>query len=338
MNKHIFITGVAGFLGSHLAEKMLADGYRVSGCDNLIGGYKDNVPTGVSFFEADARDFGKMKELLKGVDVLYHCAAAPHEGFSVFAPVIISNHTYDSTVSVVTAAVVNNVSRVIFCSSMSRYGHQKTNGGIFTEDMSPMPVDPYAVAKYASEVFVQVMSEAHGFEYVILVPHNIYGSRQKYDDPYRNVVSIMINRMLRDQQPIIYGDGQQRRSFSHIADVVEPFVKTAELSSVVGQVINIGPDEEFTTINELAKIIAETISFDLHPIYMPDRPQEVKHAGCSAQKARDLLGYKTTTTLRDGVRELVEWIRLRGPKPFEYHLDLEIISDKTPRTWKDRLI
>src|SRR4051812_11135473 len=174
-SQKVFITGVAGFLGSHLADKMLSMGHEVIGCDNLLGGYRDNVPEGVEFYEADCQDLDKMKELLKGVDVLYHCAAAPHEGLSVFTPHLITLHTYNSTVSVVTAAIHNKVRRVVFCSSMSRYGHQGTDGGIFTEDMQRAPVDPYGVAKAASEAFIEVMSEAHGIEYVIAVPHNIFG-------------------------------------------------------------------------------------------------------------------------------------------------------------------
>lgn len=334
----VFITGIAGFLGSHLADKMLEEGYTVAGCDNLLGGYESNVPKDVEFHKTDARDFEKMKTVLKGVDVLYHCAAAPHEGLSVFSPVLITDHTYNSTVSVVAAAVVNGVKRIVFCSSMARYGRQGGEGGVFHEGMRPAPVDPYGVAKYASEMYIQAMSEAHGFEYVIIVPHNIFGPRQKYDDPFRNVVSIMINRMLRGEQPIIYGDGEQKRSFTLVEDTLGPLEKTAHRDNVHQETINIGPDEEFLTINEVAKTLAEILDFKLKPIYMPGRPQEVKYASCSADKARQLLGYKTTVPFREGAEGLVRFIRERGPKPFEYHLELEIISDRTPATWKDKLM
>src|SRR3989344_2077978 len=116
----IFITGIAGFLGSHLAERLLKAGHTVSGCDNMLGGYRDNVPEGTAFHEVDARDFEKMRKLLKGVEVVYHCAAAPHEGLSVFSPNLITQHTYNSTIATVSAAVVNNTRRVVFCSSMAR--------------------------------------------------------------------------------------------------------------------------------------------------------------------------------------------------------------------------
>lgn len=329
---------MAGFLGSHLGVRLLERGHAVAGCDNMLGGYPDNVPANVEFHEIDARDLEKLKPILKGVDVVYHCAAAPHEGLSVFSPQLITQHTYNSTVAIVSAAILNNVKRVVFCSSMARYGRQEKDGGVFTEAMTPHPVDPYGVAKYASELFIEAMAEAHGFEYAIAVPHNIFGPRQKYDDPYRNVISIMINRMLQGQQPIIYGDGEQKRSFTYVTDAIDPLEKLGFQENANGQTVNIGPDEEFVTINSAAKTIAEILNFKLEPIYVASRPQEVKYAGCSAEKSRKLLGYKTTTAFRDGIARTVEWIQKRGPKPFEYHLDIEILNEKTPDTWKNKLI
>lgn len=338
MAKKIFITGIAGFLGSHLADRMLEMGHIVSGCDNMFGGYRDNVPSGVEFHEADARDFEKMKTLLKGVDVVYHCAAAAPVGLSVFSPNIVTQHTYVSTVATVSAAVVNTVGRVVFCSSMDRYGDQGGTGGVFTEDMPALPVDPYGIAKYASELFVAMMCKGNDIEYVHAVPHNIFGPRQKYDDPYRNVVSIMINRMLQGKQPIIYGDGEQKRSFTYITDAIDPLAKMGLQEGLSGKMINIGPDEEFITINEVADTIARLLHFKLEPIHVPDRPHEVKNAGASADKARRLLGYKTTTSFEEGVIRTIEWIKKRGARPFDYHIEIEIVNDKTPLTWKDRLM
>lgn len=334
----IFITGIAGFLGSHLAERMLELGHEVTGCDNLLGGYPDNVPRGTKFYKADARDFGRMRKLLKGTDVLYHCAAAPHEGLSVFSPNLITEHTYNSTVASVTAGVLAGVRRVVFCSSMARYGRQNGEGGVFSESAPARPVDPYGVAKYASELFIEVFADAHRFEYVHAVPHNIYGPRQKYDDPYRNVVSIMINRMLQGEQPIIYGDGEQKRNFTYVADAISVLEKLGFQENVNREIVNVGPDEEFVSVNDLARLIAELLRFKLKPIYVPERPQEVKNAGCSADKARRLLGYRTTTALREGVLRTIEWIRTRGPRRFRYHLDIEVVNERTPETWTKRLM
>ncbi len=330
-----FITGVAGFLGSHLADFFLQQGHRVIGCDNLVGGYVDNVPTGVEFHIADCIDRGKMVEIMKGADIVYHCASHAYEGLSVFSPHLVTQNTYGITLSVMSAAVTCGVRRVIFCSSMARYGRQPVLP--FTEDMVPLPVDPYGIAKYAAELSIKNLADVHGLEYVIAVPHNIIGPRQKYDDPFRNVAAIMVNLMLQGRQPIIYGDGEQKRCFSFIRDVVDPLQKMAYEKAVVGQIINVGPDEEFITINELAQTLATILDFKLDPLYVPDRPQEVKHASCSAEKARRLLNYTTTVPLRAGLEEMIGYIRARGVKPFKYHHDLEIVTDKTPKTWRDRL-
>jgi UDP-glucose 4-epimerase len=175
-------------------------------------------------------------------------------------------------------------------------------------------------------------------DWVILVPHNIIGPRQKFDDPFRNGASIMVNRMMQGKQPIIYGDGLQQRCFSFIGDVVEPTFKACTEDNAIGQVINIGPDEETITINELAIRLAEIMEFELDPIYTTGRPQEVKHATCSADKARRLLNYRTETSLTAGLTELYEWIKAKGAREFDYHLPIEIKSDKVPSTWSQRLM
>ena len=143
--------------------------------------------------------------------------------------------------------------------------------------------------------------------------------------------------MLQGKQPIIYGDGSQMRCFSYIEDDIDCLTKIAFQDNVIGEKINIGPDEEFITIMQLADIIAELLNFKLNPIFVEGRPQEVKLATCSADKARKLLGYKTSFTLREGLMEMIKYIQQRGTKPFRYHLDVEIINNKTPKTWIKRL-
>lgn len=331
-----FITGVAGFLGSHLADSLLEQGWRVVGTDNLVGGYLDNVPDGVEFHEIDCTDLSRMSEFTKGVDVVYHCAATAYEGLSVFSPHVVIRNTVDATTAVISAAVQNGVSRFVYCSSMARYGENEVP---FLETMAPSPIDPYGIGKHAGESVLRALAQEHGMEYIIAVPHNIYGPRQKYDDPYRNVAAIMINLMLNGRQPIIYGDGSQRRCFSYVEDDVPVLTKLATTThpEVVNGIVNIGPDEEFITINELAESIAKVIGFELDPMYVPSRPLEVKDATCSADKARRTLDYRTEFTLNDGLEKMVAWMSERGARSFEYHLDLEIINDRTPRTWKDRL-
>lgn len=331
----IFITGIAGFLGSHLADRFIEEGYDVAGNDNFVGGYESNIPAEADFYEVDCKDVDRMKQAMKDADIVYHTAALAYEGLSVFAPARINQSIYQSTSATLAAAADVGIDRFVFCSSMSRYGENETP---FTEDMDPQPQDPYAVSKVAAEEMVELMAEIHDFEYVIAVPHNIIGPRQRYDDPFRNVAAIFINRMLQGKQPIIYGDGEQMRCFTFVQENVRPLRKLAHYDNVVGEVINIGPDDEFVTINTLAETIADIIDFDLDPIYKPDRPQEVKLANCSADKAREILEYEVEYTLRDGLQEMVDWIDEQGPKEFEYHLECEIVNEQTPETWTNELI
>jgi UDP-glucose 4-epimerase len=180
--------------------------------------------------------------------------------------------------------------------------------------------------------------EHHGGEYAIAVPHNIIGPRQKFDDPYRNVAAIMINRMLRGMQPVIYGDGSSLRCFSVVADCISCLVGMGLLPSAAGEVINIGPDEEPVTILELAERIAVLLDFALDPKFVAARPGEVTLATCSSDKARRLLGYRTSTTLDEGLSAMIEWIDRVGPREFAYNRRLELVTDQTPTTWLDRIL
>ena len=333
--KKILVTGAAGFLGSHLAEKLAEMKHKVIGIDNMMGGYKDNIPKNIDFFNFDCCNLKKMKQVTKNIDVVYHCAATAHEGLSVFSPYEITKNNYLASVAVFSASISNKVKRIIFCSSMARYGEQQTP---FTEDMVPKPVDPYAISKVASENVLINLCELNNIEWIIAVPHNIIGPRQKYDDPFRNVVSIMINRMLQKKAPIIYGDGEQKRCFSYIDDCITCLVPMLDQKNLNKEIINIGPDEEFVTINKVSEICSNITGSNLDPIHKNDRPREVKHATCSADKARKLLNYKTSTDLQTGIRKTFDYIKKRGSKPFNYHLNIEIKNELTPETWVKREI
>jgi UDP-glucose 4-epimerase len=331
----IFITGLAGFLGSHLADRFIELGHTVVGNDTLIGGYRDNVPKKAELFVVDCCDNEMMAKIMEGCDIVVHTAATAHEGLSVFSPSFITRNIFEASVSTISAAIQNKVKRFVYCTSMARYGDQEAP---FNETMSPRPVDPYGIAKVAGEEVLKALCETHGMEWNIAVPHNIVGPRQRYDDPFRNVMSIMINRNLQGKPAIIYGDGQQTRCFSYVGDCINCLEKMALDPNIVGEIINIGPDEGTITVSKLASLVAVECAIDLAPIHMPDRPREVKHASCTADKARKLLNYETKTTLEKAIQETVAYVRNKGPKPFDYTYPLEIISDKTPRTWKDRLM
>lgn len=337
--KKILISGVAGFLGSHLAERLLKDGHEVVGIDNLIGGDVSNIPIGVQFYNIDCSFLHAVNYIFKkhpGIELVYHCAASPHEGLSVFSPTIVNQNTYMSTVALATAAIASgSLKRFVFTSSMSRYGE-----GLYeppwTEDMPPMPVDPYGVAKVASEKFLQCMAKTHGFELAICIPHNLYGPHQRFWDPARNVASIMINLILQGRPPIIYGDGQQKRCFSYIDDCIDPLIKMG-FDDLHYLLMNIGPDHNPITINQLADMLCHMLKFYEMPVHYPARPCEVKEAWPSSDRARKLLGYESKTPLREGLQHLIDWIIVKGPRKFEYSLPLEIVSEKTPETWAKRI-
>jgi UDP-glucose 4-epimerase len=330
----IFITGVAGFLGSHLADRMLELGHEVAGNDTLIGGYEDNIPAGVEFYKIDCCDIDAMTTALKGCDVVYHTAATAHEGLSIFSPNFITKNIFQASVSTISAAIQNKVKRFVYCSSMARYGNQEFP---YKESQRPQPVDPYAIAKVAGEDVLKSLAEMNDMEWNIAIPHNIVGPRQCYDDPYRNVMSIMINRVLQGKPPIIYGDGNQMRCFSFIDDCVYCLEKLALDPDIKNTTVNIGPDEEFVTIKSLAELICRELDFHEPIIYLADRPKEIRYAVCDSTLARELLGYQTSKTLLDGVRATIDFIKIRGTKPFDYsNYPLEIINKYTPITWSQR--
>lgn len=325
----IYVTGVAGFLGSHIAERLSKD-HEVAGCDNLSGGDIRNIPNNVLFHEMDCADRGGLLEVFKGVDVVYHCAAHAHEGLSVFSPFTVCRSIYESSVSVFSAAIASGVKRIVHCSSMSRYGDGATP---FHENQPPRPKDPYAIAKVAAEETLKALAETHGIEYVIAVPHNIVGPRQKYDDPFRNVVAIMANRLLLGLQPIVYGDGSQTRCFSDIRDVAPILCEFATKQGISGQTFNVGPDEQIISILELSRMMCDITCAEWNPLFLPDRPREVPHAFCSSNKIRQWFGYKTQHSLRSTLTSLVDYVLRRGAKEFSYYLPVEIVNEKTPKFW-----
>ena len=331
----IFITGVAGFLGSHLAEWALSNGYEVLGADNLSLGRKNNIPKGVQFYEYDILDLEKNNLYLKDVDVVFHCAGYPYDNFSLYAPFRVVQNTFSITASVLSASISNHVKRFIYCSSMSRYGD---NESPFTEDMNPKPLTPYAVAKTAGEQLIVSMAQVHNFEYVICIPHNIFGPKQVYNDPYRNAVSLIVNQMLNNKLPLIYGDGTQKRAFTPIQDIIPLFSELLFGEKAKNQTINIGPDEEVISLNDLIKVLNELLGKNLKPVYKPFRVQEVKTAICSAKKSRELLNYKKTISLKTALKELVDWIQEQGPSYFSYHQKPEIDKDYFPASWKEKAL
>lgn len=332
----IFITGLAGFLGSNLGIRLANKGHEIYGNDNLLGGYKENIDKRFVFQKVDCCNLEKMTSIIpKDTDIVIHCAATAYEGLSVFSPYFITKNIYEATVSTLTASIRKGVKKFIFCSSMARYGNQQSP---FKEDMPTKPEDPYGLAKTASEEIVKNLCGIHNMDWTILVPHNIVGPRQKYNDPFRNVMSIFLHKMMKNEQIYIYGDGSQERCFSYVDDCVDCMENSLIAENTSKEIINIGPDEETVTIKELAQLCANEVGHNKEPIFVPSRPQEVKFATCSSDKARKLLNYKTKVTLKESIKKTADYIKTSGIKEFEYHIGLEIENNLTPNTWKRKLI
>ena len=217
---------------------------------------------------------------------------------------------------------------------MARYGNLKPP---FKETDTPKPVDPYGISKLAAEKMLINLCETNNVEYNIAVPHNIIGPKQKYDDPFRNVVSIMTNLILQKRNPIIYGDGNQKRSFSDINDCIYCLNKLLFDKKINKQVVNIGPDDNFISINELYEMLSNKLQSNLSANYYKDRPNEVKYAYCSSNKAKKLLGYKTTVNTDKSIQKVIDYIKLKGPKKFLYNYDIEINNKLVPETWKKKI-
>ena len=332
---HIFITGIAGFLGSNLADYYLAKGFKVSGCDNLVGGSIDNIDqTKINFYKGNCENLEFMVKTMKGADVVCHAAAYAHEGLSVFSPTLICNNNFSGSVSVFTAAIKNNLKRIVYCSSMARYGDVPIP---YFETQKVNPVDPYGVAKVAAENVLKILSNAHGIEYNIAIPHNIIGPKQNYTDPFRNVASIMINLILQNKRPVIYGDGKQKRCFSDVDDCIYCLDKLLLDPNIKSEIVNIGPDEDYISINQLYEIISNKLGFNQKPIYIAKRLTELKYANCSSDKARRILNYKTIVSLDKSIDKTIAYIKANGVKNFEYKYNVEIDSHLTPLTWTEKL-
>lgn len=339
----IWITGIAGFLGSHLAEELLKYGHIVDGNDNLVCGDEKNVPRKLSYTLTDCCNFDAMLANFKQFqpDVVVHCAATAHEGLSSFSPSFITKNIYEASVATFSAAISAGVKRIVYMSSMSRYGKGFVTDGNanlqqppFKEWFRTNPVDPYGIAKVAAEETLKVLCDTHGVKWAIAVPHNIIGIRQRSIDPYRNVAAIMINRCKQGKQPIVYGDGMQIRCFSPVKDVLPSLLKMID-GAADGEVVNLGPDKGEMTINDLAYKIIDFCDVYAIPQHMPGRPNEVKEAYCSSDKARKLLGYQEQQSIDECLEDMVNYIR---PAPFLYDFPLEIVTDRIPATWKDRLM
>ncbi|HSF80389.1 MAG TPA: NAD-dependent epimerase/dehydratase family protein [Anaerolineales bacterium] len=328
--QNILVTGGAGFIGSHVAEHLVHMGNTVTVLDDLSGGSIDNVVEGAKFVEGSINDVELINQLFEQEHFTYvfHLAAYAAEGLSHFIKRFNYNNNLIGSVNLINAAVNYAVKCFVFTSSIAVYGASPELP--MTEDTPPHPEDPYGIAKLAVEQELRVCKEMFGLDYIIFRPHNVYGERQNIGDKYRNVVGIFMNQILQGKPMTIFGDGNQTRAFSHIADVAPIIAGSIEAPEAYNQIFNIGADRPYS-VNELAECVARAMGVEPDMVHMPAR-NEVIDAYSSHEKVARVFGERKTQTLEEGLQEMANWVKEHGARTSQKFENIEVMKN-FPVAW-----
>jgi len=305
---HYLVTGGAGFIGSHLTEELVRRGHRVRVADSLITGHRrnlDHVP-GVEFVEGDLADADVAARAVQGIEYVLHQAAIPSVPRSVKDPVTSNRANVTAALNVLVAARDAGVKRMVYAGSSSAYGNTPTLPK--REDMPTRPLSPYALQKLVCEQYCQMFTELYGFETVTTRYFNVFGPRQDPSSPYSGVISLFATALLEGRRPTIYGDGEQTRDFTYVANVVDGVLRAAEAPKAAGEMMNMATGGRIS-LNELLSTMNRLLGTDLQAIYQETRAGDVKDSQADISKAEALLGYKPTVSLEEGLRRTLEWCR-----------------------------
>jgi UDP-N-acetylglucosamine 4-epimerase len=303
------VTGGAGFIGSHIAEELATKGFLVRIVDNFLTGKEENIASfldGIELIRGDIRDLELCREVVKDVDYVLHQAALPSVPRSVEDPLLTNAINIEGTLNILLASRDASVKKVVFASSSSVYGDDEHLPK--KEGLEGNPLSPYAITKLTGEKYCQVFSEIYGLATVCLRYFNVFGPRQDPFSQYAAVIPNFITRLLSDTAPIIHGDGEQSRDFTHVANIVEANLQAALVPDVSGQVFNLGNGVQ-TSVNGLAKTLTELTKKDIMPVHEDERPGDVKHSFADISKAEALLNYKPRVSLEDGLLRTIEWFK-----------------------------
>lgn len=303
------VTGGAGFIGSNLVKELVKRQETVKVVDNLSLGKLANlkeVMDKITFIEGDICDLELMEKTCKGVDYVLHQAALPSVPRSLQDPLASNKNNVEGTLTVLVAARDNGVKRVTYAASSSAYGD--IEGEFKSEEMPANPKSPYALTKYAGEVYAQQFTKLFGLETVCLRYFNVFGPNQDPNSQYAAVIPNFIRLILKGEAPTIYGDGEQSRDFTYVANNVEANILAANAKTGAGEVINIACGES-TTLNQLVDLINEELGTNVKPIYEPARAGDIKHSKARIDKAKQLIGYEPLVDFKQGLRETILWYK-----------------------------
>jgi UDP-glucose 4-epimerase len=323
------VTGGAGFIGSHVAKHCLAMGHQVVVLDDLSGGFEDHIPAGAKFVPGSVTDHALLARLFNEYkfDYVYHLAAYAAEGLSHFIRRYNYNTNLIGTVNLINEAVKHQVKCFVFTSSIAVYGAGQLP---MTEDMTPIPEDPYGVSKYACELDLKAAHEMFGLNYVVFRPHNVYGENQNIGDKYRNVIGIFMNQIMQDQPMTVFGDGTQTRAFSYIDDVAIPIAKCVDIPASYNETFNIGADRPYS-VNELVDVVSKYFGVTPNVKYLQAR-NEVLHAYSDHAKAHRIFGLDKAVSLQDGIAKMAAWAKVVGARQTKEFGSIEI-AKKLPEGW-----
>jgi UDP-glucose 4-epimerase len=303
----VLVTGGGGFIGSHMVERLLRDGQEVRVLDNFATGKRENLfGLEVELVEGDIQSYERVHTAIRGSEIVVHEAALPSVPRSVQDPLTSNAANVIGTLNVLLAARDADVRRVVFASSSSIYGANQALPK--QEDMRPLPISPYAVAKLAGEGYCRSFYEIFGLETVALRYFNVFGPRQDPLSQYAAVIPNFITAMLAGEQPVVYGDGEQSRDFTHVENVVDATLLAMDREGVAGQMFNIAAGER-VSLNRVLEYLSELTGTEANARYEPARPGEVRHSQADISAAQEALGYRPAITAEEGLRRTVEWFQ-----------------------------
>jgi len=303
------VTGGAGFIGSNLCKRLVAEGCFVRVLDNLLTGKRSNLASvldQIEFIEADMGEPEVARAAMQGIDVVLHEGALPSVPRSVDDPVSSHRHCVDATFALLVAARDARVKRFVYAASSSAYGDTPTLPKV--ETIRPDPLSPYAVGKLVGEYYCSVFAKVYGLETIALRYFNVFGPQQDPASQYAAAIPAFVTAILKDQPPTIYGDGEQSRDFTYIDNVVHANLLAARAKKTAGQVVNVACGEA-VTVNAIIAMINRLLGKSVKPNYVPARVGDVKHSLADITAARKLIGFEPVVPFRQGLERSIDWYR-----------------------------